>query len=70
MQKNIFSEIHATSMYISNINSIRDLLEDPVSSHHVSNFFLFFFTNHNLPWIAESLIFESGVAVFRFGRII
>lgn len=49
MRKNIFSEIHVTSMYISNINSIRDLLEDPVSSHHVSNFFLFFFTNHNLP---------------------
>lgn len=42
MQKNIFSEIHATSMYISNINSIRDLLEDPVSSHHVSNFSFFF----------------------------
>lgn len=42
MRKNIFSEIHATSMYISNINSIRDLLEDPVSSHHVSNFFFFF----------------------------
>ena len=41
MRKNIFSEIHATSMYILNINSIRDLLEDPVSSHLVSNFFFF-----------------------------
>lgn len=47
MRKNIFSEIHATSMYILNINSIRDLLEDPVSSHHVSNFFFFFYESQS-----------------------
>lgn len=63
MRKNIF--IHASSMSILNINSIHDLLEDPVSNHY-----FFFFMNHNLPWIAESLIFESVVAVFRLRRII
>lgn len=32
MRKNIF--IHASSMSILNINSIHDLLEDPVSNHY------------------------------------
>lgn len=59
MRKNIF--IHASSMSILNINSIHDLLEDPVSNHY----FFFYESQSSLNcrifnfWISSGRISTS-----------
>lgn len=55
MRKNIF--IHASSMSILNINSIHDLLEDPVSNHY---FFFFYESQSSLNCRIFNFWISSG----------